>query len=119
MHAWLIGRAGGPHQLVCIDRLPATPVHLCHGVTHDVLACWLGVSRSTITGGRGGAPAAGRAPRHRPGGVRLPTLADMVAHLGASGRVGLLDVTEVWVRRPVAHRPVAIGSSRARLGPTR
>jgi predicted protein tyrosine phosphatase len=34
---------------VFIDRLPATLVHLRHGVTHDVLACWFGVSRSTIT----------------------------------------------------------------------
>ncbi len=32
-----------------IDRLLATLVHLRHGVTHDVLACWFGVSRSTIT----------------------------------------------------------------------
>jgi hypothetical protein len=34
---------------VFTDRLPATLVHLRHGVTHDVLACWSGVSRSTIT----------------------------------------------------------------------
>ena len=32
-----------------IDRLLATLVHLRHGVTYDVLACWFGVSRSTIT----------------------------------------------------------------------
>ena len=37
-------------------------------------------------------------------GIRLRTLADVVAHLGASGRVGLLDATEVRVRRPAAHR---------------
>ncbi|MEV4976226.1 helix-turn-helix domain-containing protein [Streptomyces scopuliridis] len=30
-------------------RLLATLVHLRHGVTHDVLACWFGVDRSTIT----------------------------------------------------------------------
>ena len=41
--------AGARHRLVFLDRLPATLVHLRHGVTHDVLACWLGVSRSTIT----------------------------------------------------------------------
>ena len=41
--------AGARHRLVFLDRLLATLVHLCHGVTHDVLACWFGVSRSTIT----------------------------------------------------------------------
>ncbi len=57
--------AGARHRLVFIDRLLATLVHLRHGVTHDVLACWFGVSRSTITcrprasssaGGRNGLP---------------------------------------------------------------
>ncbi|WP_224228349.1 helix-turn-helix domain-containing protein [Streptomyces olivaceus] len=32
-----------------IDRLLATLVHLRHGTTHDVLACWFGVDCSTIT----------------------------------------------------------------------
>jgi hypothetical protein len=34
---------------VIIDRLLATLVHLRHAVTYDVLACWFGASRSTIT----------------------------------------------------------------------
>ncbi|SHN88668.1 hypothetical protein SAMN05660350_04654 [Geodermatophilus obscurus] len=38
------------------------------------------------------------------GGNRLRTLADVVAPLGARGRVGLLDATEVRVRRPAAGR---------------
>ncbi|SFU04254.1 DDE superfamily endonuclease [Geodermatophilus amargosae] len=38
------------------------------------------------------------------GGVRLRTLADVITHLGATGRVGLLDATMVRVRRPAAHR---------------
>ena len=38
------------------------------------------------------------------GGLRLRTLADVVAHLGASGQLGLLDATEVRVRRPAAHK---------------
>jgi hypothetical protein len=71
-----------------------------------VLADWCGVSRSTIT----------RAVRDkvRPllaergctvaGEIRLRTLTDVVAHLGASGRLGLLDATEVRVRRPAAGR---------------
>ncbi|MFE2102176.1 transposase family protein, partial [Streptomyces sp. NPDC059468] len=35
--------AGAKHRLVFVDRLLATLVHLRHGVTHDVLACWFGV----------------------------------------------------------------------------
>ncbi|MFF7300573.1 transposase family protein [Streptomyces sp. NPDC008265] len=41
--------AGARHRLVFIDRLLATHVHLRHGATHDVLACWFSVDRSTIT----------------------------------------------------------------------
>ncbi|WP_307824776.1 helix-turn-helix domain-containing protein [Geodermatophilus bullaregiensis] len=50
--------AGARCRLVFVDRLLATLVHLRHGVTHDVLACWFGVSRSTLV--------------------------DTIAHLGAS-----------------------------------
>ncbi len=97
--------AGARHRLVFIDRLLATLVHLRHGVTHDVLACWFGVSRSTITRAVGevrpllaerGCTVAGR--------LRLHTGADVVAHLGARGQLGLLDATEVRVRRPAAGR---------------
>lgn len=41
--------AGAKHKLVFVDRLLATLVHLRHGATHDVLACWFDVDRSTIT----------------------------------------------------------------------
>ncbi|MFI6648902.1 transposase family protein [Streptomyces sp. NPDC050529] len=41
--------AGAKYKLVFVDRLLATLVHLRHGATHDVLACWFGVDRSTIT----------------------------------------------------------------------
>ncbi|MFF4345264.1 transposase family protein [Kitasatospora sp. NPDC001540] len=41
--------AGAKCQLVFVDRLLATLVHLCHGATHDVLACWFDVDRSTLT----------------------------------------------------------------------
>jgi hypothetical protein len=41
--------AGAKYKLVFVDRLLATLVHLRHGVTHDVLAAWFGVDRSTIT----------------------------------------------------------------------
>ncbi|MEV3910484.1 helix-turn-helix domain-containing protein [Streptomyces canus] len=40
---------GAKHRLVFVDRLLATLVHLRHGATHDMLACWFGVDRSTIT----------------------------------------------------------------------
>ncbi|MFJ9688100.1 transposase family protein [Streptomyces bacillaris] len=38
--------AGAKHKLVFVDRLLATLVHLRHGATHDVLACWFSVDRS-------------------------------------------------------------------------
>lgn len=41
--------AGAKYRLVFVDRLLVTLVHLRHGATHDVLACWFGVDRSTIT----------------------------------------------------------------------
>ncbi|MGZ2359941.1 transposase family protein [Streptomyces sp. 372A] len=41
--------AGAKYKLVFVDRLLATLVHLRHATTHDVLACWFGVGRSTIT----------------------------------------------------------------------
>ncbi|MFJ9061979.1 transposase family protein [Streptomyces sp. NPDC102409] len=43
------GRSGRDVQAGLVDRLLATLVHLRHGVTHDVLACWFQVDRSTIT----------------------------------------------------------------------
>ncbi|MFF3341419.1 transposase family protein [Streptomyces flavidovirens] len=41
--------AEAKYKLGFVDRLLATLVHLRHGVTHDVLACWFQVDRSTIT----------------------------------------------------------------------
>ena len=88
-----------------IDRLLATLVHLRHGVTPDVLACWFGVSRSTITRAVSEVrPLLAERGCTVEGGLRLRTLADVVAHLGASGQLGLLDATEVRVRRPAAGR---------------
>ena len=97
--------AGARHRLVFIDRLLATLVHLRHGVTHDVLACWFGVSRSTITRAVGEIrPLLAERGCTVEGGLRLRTLADVVAHLGARGQLGLLDATEVRVRRPAARK---------------
>src|SRR3712207_3287246 len=97
--------AGARYRLVVLDRLLATLGHLRHGVTHDVLACWFGVSRSTITRAVGEIrPLLAERGCTVEGGLRLRTLADVVAHLGASRQLVLLDATEVRVRRPAAHR---------------
>ncbi|MET8117412.1 transposase family protein, partial [Streptomyces prasinus] len=97
--------AGAKHKLVFIDRLLATLVHLRHGATHDVLACWFGVDRSTITRAIGEVRPllAERGCTVAPD-VRLRTLAEVVDHLGASGQTGIIDGTEIRVRRPAAGR---------------
>ncbi|MYR91026.1 transposase, partial [Streptomyces sp. SID685] len=97
--------AGAKHRLVFVDRLLATLVHLRHAVTHDVLACWFGVDRSTITRAIGEVRPllAERGCTIGPG-VRLRTLAEVVDHLGASGKTGIIDGTEIRVRRPAAGR---------------
>ncbi|MFJ8694205.1 transposase family protein [Streptomyces roseolilacinus] len=93
--------AGAKHRLVFVDRLLATLVHLRHAATHDVLACWFGVDRFTIT--RAIAEVrpllAERGCTVSPG-VRLRTLAEVVDHLGANGKTGIIDGTEIRVRRP-------------------
>ncbi|WP_413754968.1 transposase family protein [Streptomyces sp. MMBL 11-3] len=97
---------GGPkHQLVFVDRLLATLVHLRHGATHDVLACWFSVDRSTITRAIGEVRPllAGRGCTVSPD-VRLRTLAEVVEYLGMSGTTGIIDGTETRVRRPAAGR---------------
>ncbi|WP_435614141.1 transposase family protein [Streptomyces coelicoflavus] len=97
--------AGAKHRLAFVDRLLATLVHLRHGVTHDVLACWFGVDRSTITRAIGEVRPllAERGCTVSPE-VRLRSLADVVDHLGASGSTGIIDGTEIRVRRPAAGR---------------
>ncbi|WP_405576271.1 hypothetical protein [Streptomyces sp. NBC_01092] len=37
-------------------------------------------------------------------GIRLCTLAEVIEHLGADGRTGIIDGTEIRVRRPAAGR---------------
>ncbi|MDX3433952.1 transposase [Streptomyces sp. ME01-18a] len=96
--------AGAKYKLVFVDRLLATLVHLRHGVIHDVLACWFQGDRSTITRAvceiR---PLLADRDCRIEGGLRLRTLADVIAHLGATGQTALMDATEVRVRRPSAH----------------
>ncbi|MEU4025753.1 transposase family protein [Streptomyces anulatus] len=91
--------------MVFVDRLLSTLVHLRHGVTRDVLACWFGVDRSTVTRAIGEVRPllAERGCTISPD-VRLRTLAEVVDHLGATGRAGIIDGTVIRVRRPVAGR---------------
>ncbi|MCA1224405.1 transposase, partial [Streptomyces sp. 8L] len=98
--------AGAKYKLVFVDRLLATLVHLRHATTHDVLACWFGVDRSTITRAIGEVRPllADRGCTVAPD-IRLCTLAEVIDHLGASGQTGIIDGTEVRVRRPaVGHK---------------
>lgn len=97
--------AGAKHRLVFVDRLLATLVHLRHGVTHDVLACWFGVDRSTVTRAIGEVRPllAERGCTISPD-VRLRTLAEVIGHLGETGRTGIIDGTEIRVRRPAVGR---------------
>ncbi|WP_415940116.1 transposase family protein [Streptomyces sp. 039-1] len=97
--------AGAKHKLVFIDRLLATLVNLRHGATHDVLACWFGVDRSTITRAISEVRPllAERGCTVAPG-LRLRTLADVIDHLGADGQTGIIDGTEIRVRRPAVGR---------------
>ncbi|MFD4551608.1 transposase family protein [Streptomyces sp. NPDC058466] len=88
-----------------VDRLLATLVHLRHGATYDVLTCWFGVDRSTITRAVGEVRTllAARGCTVGPD-VRLRSLAEVVDHLGATGKAGIIDGTEIRVRRRAARR---------------
>lgn len=83
-------------------------LHPCisrHGVTHDVLACWFQVDRSTITRTVGEIrPLLADRGCLVEGGLRLRTPADVIACPGATGRTALMDATGIRVRRPGAHR---------------
>ncbi|MER6188116.1 transposase family protein [Streptomyces sp. NPDC001652] len=97
--------AGAKHKLVFVDRRLAPLVHLRHGATHDVLACWFGVDRSTVTRAIGEIRPllAMRGCTVAPD-VRLRTLAEDIVHLGASEQTAIIDGTEIRVRRPAAGR---------------
>ncbi|MGS2586769.1 helix-turn-helix domain-containing protein [Streptomyces hebeiensis] len=63
-------------------------MHLRHATTHDVLACWFGVDRSTVVRAIGGVRPllAERGCAVSPG-VRC----EVVDHLGAVGKTGIVD----------------------------
>ncbi|WP_406055325.1 transposase [Streptomyces sp. NBC_01077] len=97
--------AGAKRRFVFVDRLLAALVHLRHGATHDALACWFGVVRSTVTRAIGEVRPllAERGCTISPG-VRLRTLTEVIDHLGASVQTGIIDGTEIRVGRPAAGR---------------
>ncbi|MFE2103652.1 transposase family protein [Streptomyces sp. NPDC059468] len=98
-------RAGAKRKFVFVDRLPATPVSLRHGTTHVVLACWFGVDRSTLTRAIGEVrPLLAQRGCTVAPDVRLHTLAEVVEYLGVDGRTGIIDGTEIRVRRAAAGR---------------
>lgn len=97
--------AGARYKLVFVDRLLATLVCLRHGVTHDVLAAWFGVDRSTITRAVNEIrPLLAERGCRIDAGLRLRTLADVVAYLDHVRATALMDATEIRVRRPSAKR---------------
>ncbi|MEO3763816.1 transposase family protein [Streptomyces sp. B5E4] len=98
--------AGAKHRPVFVDRLLATLVQLRHGVAHDVLTCWFDVDRATVTRAIGEVrPLLAERGRTVSPGLRLRTLAEVVDHLGGSKRTGIVDGTEIRVRRSaVGHK---------------
>ncbi|WP_328867849.1 transposase family protein [Streptomyces sp. NBC_00304] len=99
--------AGARHQLVFVDRLVATLIHLRHDLPHSVLGLLFGVDRSTITRAiaeiRMLLAERGRAVPDRPG-LRLRTLTDVFAYAQSESVELRLDATEIQVRRPQANR---------------
>ncbi|MFH9611339.1 transposase family protein [Streptomyces sp. NPDC017448] len=96
---------GARHQLVFVDRLVATLIHLRHDLPHSVLGLLFGVDRSTITRAIGEIrpllAERGCAVPDRPG---LRALPDVFAYAQAEGVELRLDATEIQVRRPQANR---------------
>lgn len=70
-----------------------------------MLACWFDVDRSTITRAIGDVRPllAERGCTVSPG-LRLCTLAEVIGYLGADGKTGIIDGTEVRVKRPTVGR---------------
>ncbi|MGP4013708.1 transposase family protein [Streptomyces sp. 4N124] len=101
------GRAGGAgpkYELVFIDRVLATLVHLRTGLSHEALAVIYKVGSSTIGEMRPLLAERGFAAPDRPG-IRLWTMADVFAYAAAENVTLRIDGTETQVRRPKAHCP--------------
>ncbi|MBA3487977.1 MAG: transposase [Longispora sp.] len=99
--------AGRKHKLVFTDRVIITLIYLRLDLPQVVLGVLFNVDQATVCrairqvrpllAGRGHAVAG------RPG-VRLKTLADVIAYAAAEGVTLRLDATETQVRRPQPHR---------------
>ncbi|WP_455753172.1 transposase family protein [Streptomyces ardesiacus] len=87
--------------MVFVDRLLVTPVHLRHATTHDVLARWFGVDRSTVTRAIGEVrPLLAERGCTVSQGVRRTWTRSSTTSV-PTGRPGS-DGTEIRVRRPAA-----------------
>jgi hypothetical protein len=93
--------AGRRPRLGFTDRVLVTLAHLRLAIPHEAIAVAFGVDRSTVTRAIGQIRPllAGRGCA-LPSGVRLRTLADVVAYAAAEGVTLRLDATEIRVRRP-------------------
>jgi hypothetical protein len=99
-------RAGHPETLTLRDRLLCTLAWLRLALPHQALAVLFGVERSTISAAvRQIRPLLANRGFATPTGVRLHTLADVLAYAAAEGLTVRLDGTEIQVRRPKANRP--------------
>lgn len=89
-------------QLVFVDRLVATLIHLRHDLPHAVLALLYEVDRSTVTRAVGEVrrllAVRGFAVPDRPS-VQLRTLEDVFAYAQAEGVQLRMDATEIQARR--------------------
>ncbi|WP_224392817.1 transposase [Pseudonocardia sp. ICBG1293] len=103
-----VAGAGRRHDLVFCDRLLVTLISLRLDVPQTVLGVLFGVDQATISRVvsevRPLLAARGYAVPDRPG-VRLRTLADVLAYAAAENVVLRLDATETRVNRPAARRP--------------
>jgi hypothetical protein len=100
--------AGRKHRLAFCDRVIATLVYLRLDIPQAALGVLFGVDQATIARAVGEVrpllAARGHAVPDRPG-VRLRTLADVLAYAQHEGVTLRLDATETQVNRPAAHRP--------------
>jgi DDE superfamily endonuclease len=97
--------AGRRVVLTLRDRVLCTLAWLRLALPHQALAVLYGVDRSTVSAAiRQITPLLANRGFATPTGVRLHTLADVLAYAAAEGLVVRLDGTEIQVRRPRAHR---------------
>jgi DDE superfamily endonuclease/Helix-turn-helix of DDE superfamily endonuclease len=99
------GGAGRRPRLRFADRVLVTLAHLRLAIPHEVLAVAFGVDRSTVTRAIGQVrPLLANRGCALPSGIRLRTLADVVAYAAVEGVTLRLDATEIRVGRPRAGR---------------